>query len=365
MADLFEKERDLILQEYSCDFKEERPAEMIIYISITPEIHYQIQINFEQYPKKPTLHLPAELEKQIGDPNHFLPSLRHWNPQKPPHVIETIRELETHLFEIISPDKEMEQVMLEFNAYLVAPFRIHVILVSYKMNTYEFDIVYKKPNPPSLIFDSRLEKILKIDELSTLSQWPRANLADICREISKKINHRSRILDELKSLEENPRYRKIIKHWNSKKLILEIQIEIETGESCAIEFNFSEDFPLAPPNMEIKTIDNEKIREALNDLLLSFYNQWQHTTTILEILNEIQLLLKQNSTFICQLCHKYECPICHKPLSQSKITGISGELNCKYQCSSCSTLFHKCCWNEYVKFTRKCPKCYSPQGTLF
>ena len=47
MSDRLEKERDLILQEYSADYEDANPGEITVYLSITPEIHYEIQINFK------------------------------------------------------------------------------------------------------------------------------------------------------------------------------------------------------------------------------------------------------------------------------------------------------------------------------
>ncbi|MHA1651655.1 MAG: hypothetical protein ACTSYB_15800 [Candidatus Helarchaeota archaeon] len=364
MDNNLEKERDLILQEYSADYEDENPAEMIIYLSLTPEIHYQIQLNFKNFPEKPEIILPSALKQEIGDPNRFLTHLREWDPHNPPHIVEIIRELEGILQHIIYPNDEMENVMMEFNAHMSGPYRLHVLLYSYKMKTYEFDIIHKKPHPPSLSFSPELEKILKVNELRTLPKWPRFSLIDIVREISRKIDNRTRILDELKKLEKRNDIQKSVRRSLNGKLTINTRIQIETNEFCELEIKLSEEFPLAPPEMELKNVSDDKIREEMNELLISQYNQWQHATTIVELLDDVKAFLKNKSKLICQICHHYKCPKCGKPI-QTQIRGISGENECRKNCADCQASFHRCCWVEQIKLMRKCPVCLTPKTILF
>ncbi len=365
MENSLENENNLVLREYSADYDEKKPAEITVYLSITPQIHYQIQVNFEKYPEKPQMSVPPNLLEELGDPQRFLPTLREWDNSNPPHIVDIVRELEVILQRVIYPNDEMEEVMMEFNSDMVGPYRLHVLLISSKMKTYEFDILQKKPNPPTLLFSPALEKVIKIDEISSIKQWPRLSLIDICREISRKIDHRTRIMDELKHLEKSKAYQKIIKKFNANILIFEVRVEIETGEYCVIEVTLTEEFPIAPPNLELRTIHPEDKRAAFNKFLLSQYNQWQHVNTVTKILDDIKNYLKQESKNICQLCHQYQCPTCKKPIKQTKIHGISGELDCIHRCSSCNANFHKCCWAAQVKHARKCPSCHSQQRVLY
>ncbi|MFX1299115.1 MAG: hypothetical protein ACFFD2_30175, partial [Promethearchaeota archaeon] len=249
-----------------------------------------------------------------------------------------------------------------FNSYMSGPYKLHVLLYSHKMKTYEFEIIHKKPNPPSIVLSPELEKIIKTNELRTLPKWPMFSLIDICRELSKKIDHRTRILDELRQLEKKGEYQKNIKKWDAQGLILGVRIEIETGEFCDLEINLTEEFPVAPPNIELRLINPTEVKEDFNELLLSLYNQWQHATNLVELLDDIKNFLKQKSKNICQICRQYRCPNCNKPISQTKIKGISGENECLQQCRSCNANFHRCCWTETIKHTRKCPICLTQQS---
>ncbi len=363
MGNIFENELNLILKEYSADYTEENPADLTVYLSITPEIHYQVQVNFKTYPERPSINLPPDLTEELGDPANFLFTLRDWDSKKPPHIVDIIHELEEIFHRIIYPNDEMEEVMAEFNAQMIAPFKLQVSLYSYKMKTYDFQIIHKKPNPPFFILSPPLEKIIKPEELDFVQKWPAFRLIDICRDLSKKIDNRVRILDELKQLDQRREYQKIIHGPKNQELLLDIRIEIETEEYCELSLKLNEEFPVAPPEIEIKSVSNTAIQDELNEFLLSQYNQWQNANTIVEILDDVKSFLKQKSKLICQICHQYKCPRCGKPII-TKLRGISGETECKSPCTGCHANFHRCCLNEQLKLTRKCPICMTPR-TVF
>ncbi len=364
MEKIQEKERDLILNEYNADYEEESPEHLKLYLSITPDIHYQIQINFGNYPEKPEIFLPSELTNELNDPKKFLIGLRDWNSQNPPHIVEVIRELEDILRKVCYPNDEMEEIMMKFNAHMIGPYRLQVSLYSYKMKTYEFQIVHKKPNLPFLILSPELEKIINLNEIQIIQKWPRISLIDICQEISKKIDHRTRIIDEFKQLENGNEYQKIIKNWKDQELFISVRIEIESGEYCELDIILTDHFPIAPPNLELKSLSTNEIKNDLDELLLSFYNQWQPANSIIEMLDTLKQFLKSKSKNICQLCQQFKCPKCRKPLRLTKVRGISGENECKKLCNSCYSNFHLCCWTDHLKYTRKCPKCLAQQ-TIF
>jgi len=363
MGNMLEKELDLIQREYSVDYSEENLGKITLYLSITPEIHYAIQINFADYPEKPEIILPSELFDELGDPSQILFNLREWDSQKSSHIVEIVHELEELLQRIIYPNDEMEELMMEFNAHMVGPYCLQVSLYSYRMKVYEFKIVHKKPNPPLLYLNKDLEQIITLQELSTLRDWPQSRLIDICRELSKKIDHRTRILDELKQLDLKKEYKKTISK-QDQELIITVHIEIETGENCELEIKLTEEFPLAPPDIALKNVSNDHLRDNLNEFLLTTYNEWQHADTIIEVLDDVKNFLKRKSTNICPICHEYKCPKCKKPLIETAVKGISSQNECRQQCNSCHATFHRCCWNDQIKISRKCPNCLT-QTSVF
>ncbi len=364
MADIFEKERDLILQEYSADYDNETPTYIKVYLSITPEIHYTIELDYKNYPEVPIISLPPTLHDEIGDPVRFLPGVSRWTPQNPPHIIDLLHELEEILRQITYPNEEMEDVMTEFTAFMSGAYKLHVILHSYKLRNFEFDIIHKKPNPPSLSFSPALQKILNPKEIKNLSKWPRTSLIDVCREISTKIDHRTRILEELRQLDARANYQKYIRRAQDQSLLIDLRIEIETSEFIEFQIRLSEEFPLNPPDFTLKQLSDEALRDDLNQLFISLYNEWQHATTLVELLDDITAYLKRKSKQICQICHSYKCPKCGKPI-KTKITGISGETECSRRCSTCSANFHRCCWIEQLRLTRKCPVCLTPKESIY
>lgn len=365
MGNNLEKELDLILREYNVDYSEENPGKITLYISLTPEIHYSIQINFADYPEKSELVLPPEIIDEMGDLSDFLLTLRDWDRQNPPHIVQIVHELEDLLQHMIYPNDEMEELMKEFNAHMIGPNRLQVTLFSYKKKIYEFQIVHQKPNSPIFILSKDLEQIIKPQELQAIRNWPQSRLLEICRELSKEIDHRTRILDELKQLNFKKEYKKAILR-EGQDLIIIASIEIETGELCELKIKLTEEFPSAPPDIELQSVSNETFRDDLNKFLLTAYNEWQPMNTVVEILENMRNLLKRKSKNICQICHEYRCPTCKKPLSEFKAKGISGEFfhECRQQCGSCHAIFHRCCWNNQIKLTRKCPICLA-QSNVF
>jgi len=365
MGNNLEKELDLILREYNVDYSAENPGKINLFLSITPEIHYIIQIDFANYPEKSEFILPSDLYDELGNPAEFLLYLRDWSSQNPPHIIEVIHELEDILQNLIHPNDEMEELMIEFNARMIGPNRLQVSLFSYNKKIFEFKIVHKKPNPPSIYLSQELEQIIKPQELKTLRNWPHSRLIEICRELSRLIEHRTRILSELKHLDFKKEYKKAISK-EGQNLIIIISIEIENGEICEIKIKLTEEFPLIPPDIELNDLSNKSFQDDINKFLLTAYNEWQPTNTLVEVLENLRNLLKRKSKNICQICHEYKCPICKKPLSITKAKGISGEFfhECRQQCSSCHTTFHRCCWDNQIKPTRKCPICLK-QSNIF
>lgn len=84
-----------VMQNYTADFIEGIISRLTIYLSISIQHHYEFEIDFTDYPKKPQLKLPESLLGDLGAPfekqSYFL---QHWDEKIPPHIIEIVRELE-------------------------------------------------------------------------------------------------------------------------------------------------------------------------------------------------------------------------------------------------------------------------------
>ncbi len=90
-----------------------------IYLSITPEEHFIIGIDFSNYPRKPILNIPAEiLELLDNNEQEFfrnIPSYVKWDSNNPKEIYELIWEIETFLINMYQVDiKEIENKAIEY-----------------------------------------------------------------------------------------------------------------------------------------------------------------------------------------------------------------------------------------------------------
>jgi hypothetical protein len=69
-----------------------------------------INLDYQNYPERPIIMLPGELGNLIADPYEELETLRLWNPEKPNHVIEVLRELEKKLSFIGKVELESKKI---------------------------------------------------------------------------------------------------------------------------------------------------------------------------------------------------------------------------------------------------------------
>ncbi|MHA1376699.1 MAG: hypothetical protein ACTSR7_20655, partial [Promethearchaeota archaeon] len=97
-------ELGLIQQEYAYDHVGSSKTKIIVYLTITLTKTFMVEIDLKNYPKKPTIKLPQEVELLLGEPNNILESLKNWKGDESTHVVEVLRDLETKLFFI----KEIE-----------------------------------------------------------------------------------------------------------------------------------------------------------------------------------------------------------------------------------------------------------------
>lgn len=80
----------------------------LVYLSITLDEHFIIGIDFEAYPEKPKLNIPAKIIQLFdGDINKFWGkaiSYSNWNSANPKRVYELIIEIESILIEVFHAD---------------------------------------------------------------------------------------------------------------------------------------------------------------------------------------------------------------------------------------------------------------------
>jgi len=84
-----------VMKEYTSEFVEGFVAKLKIFLSISIVHHYEVIIDFQNYPQKPIL-IPSETmdEVIIAKINQASYLLKNWDPKIPPHIIELVREIE-------------------------------------------------------------------------------------------------------------------------------------------------------------------------------------------------------------------------------------------------------------------------------
>jgi len=84
-----------VMKEYTAEFVEGFIAKLKIFLSISIVHHYELIIDFQNYPQKPQI-LPSDTmdENLISKCENASYILKNWDPKIPAHIIEIVREIE-------------------------------------------------------------------------------------------------------------------------------------------------------------------------------------------------------------------------------------------------------------------------------
>ncbi|MHA1291137.1 MAG: hypothetical protein ACTSQJ_00545 [Promethearchaeota archaeon] len=100
------EEAQLVNNEYVAEFVEGMISHLKIFLSISLTHHYEILIDFTNYPLKPKIEISEGLQEELGKSlNELLYFLGNWDTKIPPHIIEIIRELEAVLMKFKAKGK--------------------------------------------------------------------------------------------------------------------------------------------------------------------------------------------------------------------------------------------------------------------
>lgn len=106
-------ENQAVSKDYTADFVDGIIAKVQIFLSISIVHHYELIIDFQNYPDKPKLEPTSSMTEKIIDmvmnASYFM---KNWDPKMPPHIIEIVREIEKILTLLKAQNK------LEANAEL-------------------------------------------------------------------------------------------------------------------------------------------------------------------------------------------------------------------------------------------------------
>ncbi|MHA1274717.1 MAG: hypothetical protein ACTSQS_14930 [Promethearchaeota archaeon] len=92
------EEAQAVQAEYVAEFVEGMIFHLKIFLSISLTHHYEVYIDFSDYPNKPKITIGEGLREELGKPlEELLFFLKNWDPKIPPHIMEIVRELEAVL----------------------------------------------------------------------------------------------------------------------------------------------------------------------------------------------------------------------------------------------------------------------------
>ncbi|MFX1363441.1 MAG: hypothetical protein ACFFCE_10505 [Promethearchaeota archaeon] len=352
-------ELGLIQQEYTYDQPSIKEAVVNVYITITLSKTFIISIDFMNYPKKPIITFPKELENIFGEPNITLDALINWNAKSPLHIIDILHELEKKLFFIKDIELQLKKISGEYRCENVSErlssLKVHLLTYGFKEYTLAIDL-NTYPKLPNLKLSSELQDIIliPINELKAYKNWKEnySEPVEIIREISWLVDKNSRINFEIDLLKDH--YKNIKYESSTATLYLEMKGKMKT-EDLMFEFQIKLplDYPMKMP--EVKVINefeleaHEKIKSDLHASFNDFFNEWTPFSYLVDLFNLISKKIFEVSVISCVICHKIECPICSRK--------IAGEENCHAECPHCNRAYHNHCWEQTIKSFGKCGFC--------
>jgi len=111
-------EAEMAKADYVAEYVEGMISQIKVFLSISLTHHYEIYIDFSEYPAKPKISIGAGLAEELGKSlDELLFFYRNWDTKIPPHVLEIIREFEAVLMKFkaqkkLSDTSEMPEAAL-------------------------------------------------------------------------------------------------------------------------------------------------------------------------------------------------------------------------------------------------------------
>lgn len=351
----------LIQQEYAYDQKEDNPANIVVYLTITLTKTFLINIDFSDYPQKPTISFPNEVKALIRDPYKNLQTFKDWDKTKDPHIIDILHELETKLFTLKDVENQLRKISQEFQTEPDpnSLTRIRVHLLTYGFDEYIINVDLEAfPEPPAVEISSELREIIKepVKELTAIQHWvnKESEPIEVIRELSWLVDKNSRINFEVELLKEH--YQNISYDPSMDSLRVDMKGKMKTEDiTFEFEIELPRDYPMSMPKVSVinkfELETHEKIKEDLHASFDDFFDEWTPYSYLVDLFNLISKKIFEVSVIACVICHEINCPTC-----SLKIAGPDEE-SCHIECPSCDRVYHKHCWDQTIKSFGKCGFC--------
>jgi len=356
-------ELGLIQMEYPIDQIEKNKAYINVYLTITLEKTFIIEINFNNYPEKPIITFPEEIINLLVEPKKELDLLKKWNSKSPPHIVELIREIESKLFFVKDIEMQFKKISGEYQAEPIEGniSKLNVHLLTYGFKEYDLEIdISKYPNPPVLQYSPELNSLIQISpsQLDSIKSWisKQSEVVDILREISWLVDKNSRVNFEINLLKGGIDELQFDAFTNTINLKMKGKMKTE---NVIFEFQaiLPTNYPMNPPELkvlnEFEDETHEPIKKKLEASIQQFFNDWTPFTYLIDLFNAISKKIFEVSVISCVICHQIQCPdgACKLPIASA-----DGN-QCRTECPYCERLYHKHCWDQTISSFGKCGFC--------
>ncbi|MBD3226720.1 MAG: hypothetical protein GF329_00905 [Candidatus Lokiarchaeota archaeon] len=347
-----------LMNEFQVELVNGTISRVKIYLDISLEEHYIIGIDFSAYPtQKPLISVQESVKEKIGNPEQALNTLKNWDPNNPPTILDIVRELETVLYEISMYKTQANQISHEFKIEPAGDTRNHyyITFMTYGWKEYKIDIYLQSQfNPPQIKFPPELEKIIGPPQnIDKIKNWnPEYQINSILRDIQWMIDQHERMNFEINLLRgglQNVRYDE-----NQRKVFADVKGTLNTEDklfSFAVEI--PQKYPMAKPIFSLTTeIQDDKLANSMSETTEAVLATWEPFNYLIDVFNVISKSIFSASVLSCIICHKIECPICGKPLSTQ-----DGSEACFFKCPHCGKPYHLHCWEQNIEAINKCAFC--------
>jgi len=354
-------ELGLIQQEYAYDQRGQNKADITVYLTITVSKTFMIHIDFQQYPEKPMIFFPEEVNTLVGDPQKSLETLKNWNPTSPPHIVDILHELENKLYFIKDIELESKKILGEYQCDIdpanLSTLTVHLVTYGFKEYIMEVNLgTY--PKLPIIDLPSDVQHLIRIpiSELNAYKNWNEneSEPVEIVREIAWLIDKNSRINFEIELLKEH--YKDISYDSPTDTLKVDMKGKMKTQDlTFQFQIELPSEYPMKMPTIkvlnEFELETHEKIKNDLQSSFKDFFDEWSPFSYLVDLFNLISKKIFEISVVSCVICHKIECPTCGL-----KIAGPEKETD-HIECPYCERPYHKHCWDQTIRSFGKCGFC--------
>ncbi len=359
---LLAEEAQLLMNEYQTEIVDGSISRMRLYLSITIEKHYVLGIDFSNYPVSAPLVTLQEAVKQVVGESGELDTMKNWDPAKPPHVADIIREIEGKLYEANKYWEQERIISGEFNTAQIsgASNKFRIKIMTYGLKEFPFTIILRDPpNPPEFEFPPDVaEMVGTLDEIPIYKEWDSSTnpIIELLREINWKIDKTSRLGFEIELLENA--LKNVTFDPAARKITAEVKGVLKTSD---VIFKFAveipKDYPGSRPSISLLTkVDDDKLATQMQEAVGNMIELWSPFNFLIDLFNSISKTIFKASVMVCIVCHGLECPTCGLSIASTEDNGES----CTAECPHCQKPYHAHCWQKNIESIGKCAYCLRP-----